>query len=534
MPIACSQQHCVKIIPNHAASLTMLKSITTTLICFTQLAFAFTWPENTAENVNLNQQHIDAAIEQIEAGEVGNIRSLIIVKDGQLITEKYFGNLGEKRPVYSVTKSVGSALLGIAKYKGANINTSDSIMSYFPQYNNISNYQQAQNITLHDLLTQRHGYNWDEWSTSFSNLTNPVNKMLRSGDWYKFTLQWPINQAPDQNFTYSTGHSSLMSPVLKHITNRDVYEFANTELFQPLGITDTHWELIDGGGSQGQGITQFPFGLEPLGFGLWLKPIDMAKFGELYRLSGVWQGSRLLDESWVDLSTQPYSNGMTDPDVFPDEFSGYGYQWWTVRLFDELGRGFDMYYADGYGRQYIFVLPDFNAVIVTTADDFFYDGPGIGTVLSSNLLLAFEFDDNLSIPITTDLNGSWYWPENSGQGINIEILNNGTQLWGYWYTYSPVNGSQRWFTLQGTIDGNQAEFDIISTSNGGFVVSEPPELTLWGTGTVFFESCLNGTFNFTSEVEASSGTIPLTRLTASTGSCLPNNKLITNKPYNLK
>ncbi len=274
------------------------------------LAQSFDWPTNTPENAGMNPQYIDAAIDQIESGQFGNTRSLIIIKDGQLITEKYFGNSGEKRPVYSVTKSVGSALLGIAQFNGAQIDLNDSIMEYLPQYSNIPNIQQANSIKLHNLLSQRHGYQWDEWSTSFGNPNNPMFRMIRTSDWYKFAVSAAITEAPDQNFTYSTGHSSLMSPILNNRTDRDVYEFAVTELFQPLGITDTHWELVDGGASQGQGITNFPFGLEPLGYGLWLKPIDMAKIGELYRLNGMWQNNRLISEDWINQSVQKYSDAQ--------------------------------------------------------------------------------------------------------------------------------------------------------------------------------------------------------------------------------
>jgi CubicO group peptidase (beta-lactamase class C family) len=504
------------------------------------LSQSFTWPTNSAENVDMDQQYIDAAIEQIESGTVGNIRSLIVIKDGQLITENYFGNSGEKRPVYSVTKSVGSALLGIAKYQGADINVVDSIMDYLPQYDNIPNIQQARNITLHNLLTQRHGYNWDEWSVPFNNPNNPVYQMLRSVDWYRFALQWPIIQAPDQNFTYSTGHSSLMSVILTNRTNRDVYEFAITELFQPLNITDTHWELIDGGGTQGQGLSQFPHNLEPLGYGLWLKPLDMAKIGELYRLGGSWQGHRLLSEEWITQSVISYSNGTTDADVFEDEYSGYGYQWWTSQLVDTLGRAFNMYYANGFGRQYILVIPEMNTVIVSTADDYTYEGPGIGTVMRENLLLAFANDANNHPPLTNDHNGSWYFPEHDGQGINFEVINDGNRVVGYWYTYDVEGGKQRWFTFQGDIINGVANFNLYSTSGGVFVDPQAVDVKVWGQGTLSINDCFTGLFTFRSNpeevTEDVSGEFPLSRLTVSTGNCLNTTKSYPSMghPYQLR
>lgn len=483
---------------------------------------AFTWPEATPAEVNMDESRINAAIEMIESGQYGAIRSLVVIKDGFLVVKRYFGNQGEKRPVYSVTKSVGSALLGIAQYQGADLDLNRSMMSYLPQYSNIPNFNLANAITLHDLLTQRHGYAWDEWSIPYGNRNNPISRMLETSDWYRYALQWPISGPPDTKFAYSTGHSSLMSPILQQLTGRDVYEFAIHELFNPLDIIDTHWELINGGGNQGQGIIQFPFGLEPLGFGLWMRPVDMAKIGELYRQGGQWQGQRLLSQDWIDQSVQKYSDGNTDGDIFNDEFSGYGYQWWSLRFVDDAAQSTDVYYADGYGRQYIMVLPELNATIVTTADDYDYSGPGIGTVMREQLLLAFDRGDT-AVTITNDHNGSWHWPENPGQGIDFQVLNDNTTLIGFWYTYEPTGGAQRWFTFQGTVQDTAAQFTIYTTTGGQFVEGQAPELMEWGTGQLTIHDCANGQFEFSSDLENVTGEIPLSRITASYGACLPDN-----------
>lgn len=523
----------------HLMKLRYLMVICTYALCSTYPVESqgFTWPNNTAENVGMDQQYIDAAINQIQSGTVGNMKSLIIIKDGQLITEKYFGNTGEMKPVYSVTKSIGVTLLGIAKYQGAEIDLAESIMTYMPQYNNISNYQQAQRISLHDLLTQRHGYNWDEWSTSFANSNNPVNKMLRSSDWYQFALKWPITKAPDQDFAYSSGHSSLMSPILYNRTGRDVYEFAKAELFEPLSIYGTHWELVNDGAGQGQGNSNFPYGLEPMGFGLWLRPIDMAKIGELYRLGGVWQNTRLLSEQWVNQATVRYSDNQSDPDVF-NTHQGYGHQWWITQITDANNRPTDMYYANGYAGQFIFVIPQYDAVIVTTALDYSYSGPNIGTVLRDNLLLAFNAEHEYAIPLSADFNGSWYFPDHDGQGINFEVTNNGSNFVGYWYTYDTTGGNQRWFTLQGEIIDGKANFTIYSTSGGVFVDAQPIDVIEWGHGTLEVHDCHNGHFTFASDNENVDETLigdfPLSRLTISTGTCLNNNKSQQHLGYGLR
>lgn len=216
-----------------------------------------------------------------------------------MVTEKYFSLGGQKQPVFSVTKSIGSALLGMAQYQGYQVDLDQSILDYLPQYNNISNQEQVRRITLFDLMTQRHGYNWDEWSTSFTNSNNPVYQMMSTIDWYRTATNWPVLYQPGDKFAYSSGHSSLMSPILNNRTGQDVDEFLKNELFTPLGITDYQWNVFNPL-RPSQGLRQYPSGLEPLGFGLWLKPVDMAKIGELYLKKGVWQGDRLLSEDWVE------------------------------------------------------------------------------------------------------------------------------------------------------------------------------------------------------------------------------------------
>lgn len=476
------------------------------------LAQTFIWPVSTPEAQGIDPAGIEAALTDIASGDYGDIRSLLIIKNGQLVTEDYFISSGVKAPVYSITKSIGSALLGIAQQRGADIDVERSMLSYMPQYADIVDFDNKSAITLENLLTQRHGLDWDEWTIQYEQPNNPVTIMLNTSDWYRTVLDWPLATAPDTDFAYSTGASSLMSVVLNNVTGMTPYQFANEALFAPLDITDTRWELVGANGIAGTGISEFPNDLEPLGFGIWLKPYDMAKIGELFRLGGVWQGQRLLSETWVEASVQPRNNGITDPDIFASANFGYGYQWWTLSFTDSLNRTWHSYYASGYGRQYIFVFPEADMVVVSTAKDFFYDDVGIGYQLRNNILPALIDGPQGHLSMNSDLNGSWYWPENSGQGINLEILNDGTEALAYWYTYDSDN-NQRWFIMQGEIADNAARVTIRSTDNGSFVYSDLPDVSVWGTGELFFNSCSSGTFQFISEVENVSGEIPLTRLT---------------------
>jgi CubicO group peptidase (beta-lactamase class C family) len=139
--------------------------------------------------------------------------------------------------------------------------------------------------------------------------------------------------------TYCSGCSHLLSAIIQKQTGMNTRDFAQGELFEPLGIRDAVWSTDS---------TGIPIG----GWGLQLTPREMAKLGYLYLNGGVWDGRRIVSAEWVKTATQKHTG--TDSDL------GYGYQWWTYPrwgAYAGLGR---------YG-QTIFVIPDLSLIVVTTA-----------------------------------------------------------------------------------------------------------------------------------------------------------------------
>jgi CubicO group peptidase (beta-lactamase class C family) len=120
-------------------------------------------------------------------------------------------------------------------------------------------------------------------------------------------------------------------------------EFGNKFLFQPLGIPLPTWVTDPQGNNVG-------------GDGLWLKPRDMAKLGYLYLNQGFWDGQQLVPAEWVRVSTQKH----TRADILNDD---YGYLWWVTTV-----EGHAAYYAAGFGGQFIYVVPDFDLVVVMTGN----------------------------------------------------------------------------------------------------------------------------------------------------------------------
>jgi CubicO group peptidase (beta-lactamase class C family) len=455
-------------------------------------------------------QPFDGLSEAIEEGEFGNIKTVVVSHRGEIIYENYFRGTGsdDLHQVQSVTKSVGSALIGIAHRKGL-LRLDDNLEQYFSGLYDMSAFPLAdkRGITLEQLITHRLGIAWDETSTDYRDPLNPTLQMIQSSDWYRFVLSRPMEDTPGDNFAYNSGASTLMSRVIRSSSGMSPDEFARLELFDPLGIGSVHWELYSEDGP-GTGLTDWPTpdGDPPLGFGLWLRARDMLKIGELYLNGGMHEGRRILDESWIDASWQRHSHAGNS-DYSPGPNWGYGYQWWRSRVEDPAGRNWHVFFASGWGSQVIFILPELDLVVVTTADNYDYNGPDVDVLLINRILP--ELNPNMDARFS----GSWYDPDTNGQGFSVEVLEDRGELVAYWYTYTD-SGEKRWFLLQGGLVDGVGEVTIYETEGGRFLQDDPVGLVTWGSGRFVPREC--NRMDFTFESDEMNAAIELTRIT---GNC---------------
>jgi len=453
---------------------------------------------------NVRAQPFDDLSSAIEQGQFGNLKAVVISRYGEIVYEDYFRGAvaGDLRQVQSVTKSIGSALIGIAHRQGK-IQLDQNLEQFFGDLYPMtqSPYQNKRSITVENILQQRHGIQWDEIHTDYRDPQNPVAQMIGSNDWYGYVLTRPMDSAPGQKFTYSTGASTLMSRMIRFATGMGPEAFARRELFDPLGIGAVHWEVYSEAG-MGHGLTDWP-GPDhdvPLGFSLWLTARDMLKFGELYLNGGVYNGHRILDQSWVDASwTKSSHSGNSE--FFSEPGWGHGYQWWIAEMADALDRNWHVYFASGWGSQVIFVIPELGLVVVTVGDNYDYNGQDVDALLFSLL-------PKMNPRLDQRFDGAWYDPETDGQGFNLEVMENGAVV-SFWYTYTR-DGSQRWFLLQGNVVDGEAAVTIYETSGGVFLQGDSYNLDEWGSGHFRAVDCDHISLEIQSH-EVST-TIPLTRL----------------------
>lgn len=300
--------------------------------------------------------------DDIRAGKYSNIHSLLVLKSGKVVAEEYFQGEDERRgqplgtvrfhagtlhDLRSVTKSVTSALFGIAVASGAIPDIDAPVLSYFPEYKDLQT-DERKRIRLRHVLSMSSGLEWDEDSRPYGDPLNSETAMDAARDRAWFVLSRPIVAAPGERFRYNGGDTLLLAAVIERATKMRLDEYAGKVLFRPLGIERFDW-------------IKYPDGTPIAASGLRLLPRDMAKFGVLYLSRGQWQGKQVVPEAWVKASTSPQTK-ISDR---PFGFQNYGYQWWLGTARDDAHTPWIM--AVGYGGQRIMLIPSLDLVMVLTA-----------------------------------------------------------------------------------------------------------------------------------------------------------------------
>lgn len=316
------------------------------------------WKTSTPEQQGLDSEKLGEALDYIQEEDV-NIHSLMIIRNGYIVTDAYFYPFSEGsiHDTASVTKSFTSTLTGIAISERHIPGVEEPVLGFFPErtVENVDVRKEA--MTLEDLLTMRSGFECvnDPFEATLS-------QMRESPDWVQFTLDLPMSEEPGIRFVYCSCNSHLLSGIIRETTGMSEQDYANGSLFEPLGISNVSWPTDPQGNNHGWGDLR-------------LTPYDMAKLGYLYLNKGVWDGKQVVPAEWVAASTQKQ--------VSLEEDEGYGYQWWVS------GSVPGIYEARGRGGQRIIVWPEKNIIVVTTGGGF---EPG---ELSPFLLAALKSDQTL-------------------------------------------------------------------------------------------------------------------------------------------
>ena len=294
-----------------------------------------------------------------------NVESFIVSRNGIIVLERYFygANKDSLYHTQSQTQSIVALLLGIAIDYGYIASEDNLVAPYFPGFFKKEDTLKS-SIRIKDLITMSAGMKWEEM-LAFDNPRNDNSNMFNSGNWLDYALSRPIDRKPFTEFKYCSGSPMIVAGIIQKATKTSLEAFAKKYLFDQLDITEFYWQ---------KDATGFPHA----GGGLWVKPVDMVKIGELVLHKGLWKNVQIISGSWIMKATQTY---------FVTSFGGYsyGYLWWVKEMKINETRSTKVISAQGAGGQNLYVFPEFELVVSFTESN--YGMPVAGTLIINNFIL---------------------------------------------------------------------------------------------------------------------------------------------------
>ncbi|NIF04245.1 serine hydrolase [Chryseobacterium sp. Tr-659] len=275
-----------------------------------------------------------------------NITGIAVIKNGKLLLEEYFNGSGRDslQDTRSVGKSFSSALTGIAIKEGFLTSENQSLKEFYT-LNEFKNYSsKKENVTIKSLLTMSSGFDGND-----DNYESPGNEenMYPTDNWVQFTLDLPMTEnTMGKTWSYFTAGVVVTGDILDKAVPKGLENYADQKLFQPLGIKDYQWQFT-------------PQKKPSLAGGLRMKVLDFAKFGQLYKNNGIWNGKTILDTTWIKKS---FTNYFADN----KDFEGYGYLFWR-KVYKAGNTTFEAFQCSGNGGNKIIIFKNIPVVIVITA-----------------------------------------------------------------------------------------------------------------------------------------------------------------------
>ncbi len=315
------------------------------------------WLVSKPEEEGLDKNKLQEAIST--AAEITNFRSILVAKNGKLVVEKYYSRKDDLRPqhIQSITKSITSLLIGIAIDKGVINSEKEMIKPYFPEYFFRPHDKRKQKITIEELLSMTSRLNFAD-SPAYSDYED-TKSWYDPGSWKAYwyadnyldrALSTDLVETDDEIAAiYNTPACNLLTTILKRSANMTSKEFADKYLFGPLGIKNYLWLHDSNYNYIG-------------GHAIFIRPRDLARIGQMILDGGTYQGRQIVSKQWLDKSFHPTVSEFAKTDDGKATFD-YGYLWWLGEY-----QGYKYQFGWGFGGQFLFLIPDANTLVVTTAN----------------------------------------------------------------------------------------------------------------------------------------------------------------------
>ena len=311
------------------------------------------WPTASLAEVGLKQEPLAQMVEQILRANLEEnplpIQSLLIARHGKLALEEYFYGFSRERPhdTRSAGKTWATMLVGVARQHGADLSAETAVYQLLSQYKPFAHWDERKaKLRLRDLMTMTSGFDCDDSNDNSPGQEDRMQAQNEQPDWYKYTLDLPMASDPGgDKGVYCSADINLVGAVVHQATGKWLPDLFQQDFTQPLQITEYHLNLM-------------PTDEAYMGGGLYMRPRDLLKLGQLYANGGAWNGRRVIGKDWVEQSTRRSSN-LSDPLGMDHQ---YGFAW-HIYHFNLGGKVYRMYFAGGNGGQSVMVFPELDMVV---------------------------------------------------------------------------------------------------------------------------------------------------------------------------
>jgi len=358
------------------------------------------WPSATPQAVGLNAKVLAGLDSEIASGRYGNVDRLLVIRHGRVAFDRSYthdydriyadsvhatGALnphdesgpynyynpwwhptyrrGDLHTLQSVTKTITSAIIGVAVTRGDFPSLDTPVLSFFDASKVANVDDRKRRMTVRHLLTMTAGFDWNE-QLSYADPRNTGTQLEESDDWVKFTIDRPMSDEPGARFNYNSGASELLAYIFRKATKVDVEEYGARYLFAPLGIERWYWKRI-------------PMGLADTEGGLYLEARDLAKIWYLFLKNGAWDGRQIVSPEWVKQSVAPAIAVSPAPNA-----PKYGLKWWLAP--DPRDSTRFVWAGSGFGGQLPLAFPNDDMVVVVNA----WNIPPMRTGLPRTVVIA--------------------------------------------------------------------------------------------------------------------------------------------------
>lgn len=293
---------------------------------------------STPAREGVSSAAISGFIKAVEDQEV-QLNSLMVLRNGKVVAEGWYEPYAPSIPhaMHSFTKGLTATAIGLLAEEGR-VHTDDLVKDFFPDKLPAAPSAALETLSVRHLLTMTSGQD------------DPV-PLEGESDYVRAFLAHPFSSKPGSHFYYNSMCSYMLCAILKQVTGQVLTQYLYYRIFKPLGIGPVFCHTC-------------PMGVENGGGGSYLKTEDMAKFSQLYLNKGVWDGRQILPEQWTEaVSSVQFADSYDHMFPYKEDWKhGYGYQTWACRYPG-------IYRFDGSFGQFGIVVPEKNAVIVTTASE---------------------------------------------------------------------------------------------------------------------------------------------------------------------